>query len=147
MLSSQMALVVKNLPAKAGDKRDVGSIPSSGRSPGGEHGNPFQYSWLENPMARGSWRGCSPEGGTELDMTEVTQHARTVYILLKRQINKEQKQQNEIIYKTEYVTLCQESIHVIEKEKQNKQGDLVNSLVKWDGQIHQGEVRTRTWKK
>ena len=50
--ASQVALVVKNLPANAGDLRDVASIPGSGRSPGGGHGNPFQYSSLENPMDR-----------------------------------------------------------------------------------------------
>ena len=54
--ASQVALVVKNLPAKAGVLRDAGSIPGSGRSPGGEHGNPLQYSCLENPMDRGAWR-------------------------------------------------------------------------------------------
>ena len=43
------ALVVKNLPASAGDIRDLGSIPGSGRSPGGGSGNPLQYSCLENP--------------------------------------------------------------------------------------------------
>ena len=43
--------VVKNLPANAGD---TGSIPGSGRSPGGEHGNPLQYSCLGNPMDRGA---------------------------------------------------------------------------------------------
>ena len=48
-----MALVVKNLPASAGGIRDVGSIPGSRRSPGGGHGDPFQYSCLENPMDRG----------------------------------------------------------------------------------------------
>ena len=52
---SQMALVVKNPPANAGDIRDAGSIPGSGRSPGGGHGNPVQYSCLENPMDRGHW--------------------------------------------------------------------------------------------
>ena len=51
-----MALVVKNLPANAGDIRDAGSIPESGRSPGRGHGNPLQYSCLENPMDRGVWR-------------------------------------------------------------------------------------------
>jgi len=44
--------VVKNLPANAGDAGDVGSIPDSGRSPGGGNGNPFQYSCLENFMDR-----------------------------------------------------------------------------------------------
>ena len=54
--SSQVVLVVKNLPANVGDARDVGSIPGSGRSPGGGHGNSLQYSCLENPMDRGAWR-------------------------------------------------------------------------------------------
>ena len=49
------AQLVKNLPANAGDARDAGSIPVLGRSPGGEHGNPLQYSWLENPMDGGAW--------------------------------------------------------------------------------------------
>ena len=48
--------MVKNLPANAGDIRDVGSIPELGRSPGGGHGNPLQYSCLENPMDRGAWQ-------------------------------------------------------------------------------------------
>ena len=52
-----MALVVKNPPANAGDIRDAGLIPGSGRSPGGEHGNPFQYSCLESLMDRGAWWG------------------------------------------------------------------------------------------
>ena len=47
---------VKNLPANTGDTRDVGSIPRSGRPPGGGHGNPLQYSYLENPMDRGAWQ-------------------------------------------------------------------------------------------
>ena len=49
MGASQVELVVKNLPANAGDVRDVGSVPGSGISPGGWHGNPCQYSCLENP--------------------------------------------------------------------------------------------------
>ena len=53
--ASHMVLVVKNPPANAEDVRDVGSIPGSGRSPGGRHGNPFQYSCLENFMDRGAW--------------------------------------------------------------------------------------------
>jgi len=48
-------LVVKNLAANAGDIRDTSSlIPGSGRSPGGGHGSPLQYSYLENPMDRGA---------------------------------------------------------------------------------------------
>ena len=49
-------LVVKNLPANAGDIRDVSTISGSGRSPGGGHGNTLQYSCLENPMDRGAWQ-------------------------------------------------------------------------------------------
>ena len=48
--------MVKNLPAKAGEITDVGSIPGLGRSPGGGNGNPLQYSCLENPMDRGAWQ-------------------------------------------------------------------------------------------
>ena len=47
--------MVKNAPAIAGDIRDAGSIPGSGRSLEGGHGNPLQYSCLENPMNRGAW--------------------------------------------------------------------------------------------
>ena len=47
---------VKNLPANAEAKRDAGSIPRSGRSPGGEYGNPLQYSCLENSMDREAWQ-------------------------------------------------------------------------------------------
>ena len=54
--TSQVVLVVKNPPANAGDTRDVGSIPGLGKSPGGGHGNPPQYSCLENPTNRGAWR-------------------------------------------------------------------------------------------
>ena len=47
--------MVKKPPAKVGDERDMGSIPGSGRSPGGGHGDPLQYSCLENPVDRGAW--------------------------------------------------------------------------------------------
>ena len=53
--ASQVALVVKNLPANAGDVRDMVSI-SGLRSHGVGHSNPFQYSCLENPMDKGAWR-------------------------------------------------------------------------------------------
>ena len=72
-----MALVVKNPPAKAGDTRDMGLIPGSGRSPGGGHGNPFQDSCLENQShAQRSLVGYSPWSCKESDTTEVTLHAR-----------------------------------------------------------------------
>ena len=54
--SSQVAVVEKNPPANAGDTRDMGSVPGSGRSPGGGNGNPLQYSCLENSMDRGDWQ-------------------------------------------------------------------------------------------
>ena len=54
--ASQVALVVKNPPAKAGGKRDLGSIPRLGRSRGEGNDNPLQYSCLANPMDRGAWR-------------------------------------------------------------------------------------------
>ena len=53
---SQVALAVKNSPAKAGDVRHVGLIPGSERSPGRGHGNSLQYYCLENPMNRGAWQ-------------------------------------------------------------------------------------------
>ena len=56
MGASQVELGVKNTPAKAGDARDVGSIPGSGRSPGEGNGYPLQYSCLANSMGRGAWR-------------------------------------------------------------------------------------------
>ena len=51
--ASQEALVVKNVPANAGD---MGLFSGSGRSPGGGHGNPLQYSYLENPTDREAWQ-------------------------------------------------------------------------------------------
>ena len=55
-LGTQVALVVKNPPANAGDIRDAGSIPELGRCSGGGHGIPLQYSCLENPMNREAWQ-------------------------------------------------------------------------------------------
>ena len=52
---SSLFPVVKNQPADAGDRRDVGSSPGLGRSPRGRNGKPFQYSCLENPADRGAW--------------------------------------------------------------------------------------------
>ena len=68
-----MALLVKNLPANAGDGRDVVLIPGSGRSPGGGHGNPLQYFCLENSMDTRSLAVCSPWSCKELDATDVTE--------------------------------------------------------------------------
>jgi len=64
--------VVKNLPVNAGDIRDVGLVSGLGRSPGGGHGNPLQYSCLENPHGQRSLVGYSPWDCKESDMTEAT---------------------------------------------------------------------------
>ena len=66
--------MVKNLPANAGD---TDTTPGLGRFPGGENGNPPQYSCLENPHGQSSLADYSPRGRKELDMTEATQHTRT----------------------------------------------------------------------
>ena len=66
--------MVKNLPAKAGEVRDAGSIPGLGRSPGEGNGNPLQYSCLENPMDRGAWQATVHSGRKKSDTTQVTQH-------------------------------------------------------------------------
>ena len=71
---TQVVLVAKNSPANAGEMRhigDAGSNPGSERSPGEDHGNPLQYSCLENPMDRGAW-GAILHRISESDTTEVT---------------------------------------------------------------------------
>ena len=68
--------MVKNLPAKAGDAVDMGSIPGSGRAPEEGHGNPLQYSCLENPMDRGAWR-ATVHGVTksQIQLKRLSSHA------------------------------------------------------------------------
>ena len=66
----QVALVVKNPPANTGDIRDAGLIPGSERSPGGRHGNPLQYSCLENPHGQRSLAGYCPWSHKEWDTTK-----------------------------------------------------------------------------
>ena len=65
-----MVLVIKNPPANAGDGRETGSMPGSGRSPGGGNGNPFQYSCQENSMDREAWWVSTLVGRKELDTTD-----------------------------------------------------------------------------
>ena len=83
--TSQVVPVVKRLPANAGDIRDTGLIPGSGKSPGKGHGNPLLYSCLENPMDRG---GCKVHKvAKKSDMTEMTQHTQISYIAWKKLVN------------------------------------------------------------
>ena len=70
--ASQVALVVKNPPANAGNLRDAGSIPGLGRSPGGGHGNLLQYSCLEKPMDRGAWQ--APVHGVTKSWTQLLKY-------------------------------------------------------------------------
>ena len=67
--------MVKNPPTNVGDIRDRGSIPGSGRSTGGGHGNPFQYSYLENPMDRGAWQ-ATVYRVAKCQTRQATEHAR-----------------------------------------------------------------------
>ena len=69
--ASYVAPVVKNLPANAEDIRDEGSIPGSGRFPGGRHGISLQYSCLEISMYREAWWGTAHSITKELDMTKL----------------------------------------------------------------------------
>ena len=70
--------MVKKLPANAGGAKDMGSIPGSGRSPGGGHGNPPQYSCLENPMDRGAWRATVHRvAKSQTQLKQLSMHART----------------------------------------------------------------------
>ena len=66
-----MTLVVNKQPANSGDRRDMGSVPVLGRSPGGGNDNPLQYSSLENPMVREAWR-TMVHSVVELGLSEVT---------------------------------------------------------------------------
>ena len=75
--------MVKNPPANAGDIRH-GFNPWTGKIPGGGNSNPLQYSSLENPHGQRSLAGYSPQGGKELDTTEVTQHTHTSMVVLLR---------------------------------------------------------------
>ena len=71
--------MLKNLPANAGDIRDRGSIPRSGRSPGGRNGNPLQYSFLGNPMDRVAWQATVHRTAKESDMTSGKTRINLIY--------------------------------------------------------------------
>ena len=70
--ASQVALVVQNLPANAGDVRDMSSIPGSGRSPAGRHSNPLQYSRLKNPMDKRSLANYGPNSRKETEIAKMS---------------------------------------------------------------------------
>ena len=77
--------MVKNLPVNAQDVKDTGSIPGSGRSPEGGHGNPPQYSSLENPHGQRMLAGYSPWGCKELDTIKqlsTAQHMDSVLLIM-----------------------------------------------------------------
>ena len=71
-MDSHVVILIKNPPANAKDVGDMGSVPCSGRSPGGGCGNPLQYSCLQNPMDRGAWWATTMGGCKESDMTKMT---------------------------------------------------------------------------
>ena len=74
--ASQVALVVKNPPADAGDIREVGMIPGLGRSPGEGHGNLPQYSFMENPKDRGaSWATVHRVAKSQTQLKWLSRHA------------------------------------------------------------------------
>ena len=75
--------MVKNPPANAGDTGDAGSIPGSGRAPGGGNGNQFQYSCLKNSMDRGAWQVAVHRVSKGLDMTEhILQPTEKMYVIV-----------------------------------------------------------------
>ena len=75
--------MIKNLPANAGDIRDSGSIPKSGRSLGGGNGTPLQYSYLLNPKDRGA-RQATVHGLAEWDMIENLRNKKNILVVLRR---------------------------------------------------------------
>ena len=76
--ASQVVLVVKNVPANAGDAREVGLIPGPGRSPGRGRGNSLQYSCLGNPTDRGTWRAMVHRvARSRIRRKRLSTHART----------------------------------------------------------------------
>ena len=68
--------MVKNPPANAGNTGDMGSIPESGRSPGGGNGNPLWYSYMGNPTDRGVWQATASRGVSK-SQTQLRMHACT----------------------------------------------------------------------
>ena len=85
--ASQVALVVKKLPANAGDIREAGLIPEWERSPAGGHSNPLQHSCLENPLDRGAWRATVHRvTRSRTQLKQLGTHASTVQTLKQENI-------------------------------------------------------------
>ena len=78
--------MVKNPLASAGDKRDVSSIPGFGRCPGGENGNPLQYSCLENYMDRGAWQVTVIQKPRVIQASQVTQVVKNLAAMQETQV-------------------------------------------------------------
>ena len=79
--ASQLVLVVTNPPANAEDRRDEGSIPGLGRSPGEGNGNPFQYSCLEHPMDKGAWWATVHNvAKSQTQLQRLSTHARVLVV-------------------------------------------------------------------
>ena len=73
--------MVKSLPANAGDVRDMSSIPRLGQSLGGGHGNPVQYSCLENPMDRGAWQAAARQvAQSQTRLKQISMHTQAPFI-------------------------------------------------------------------
>ena len=83
---------VKNLPADAWDTGGTGSIPESGRSPGGGDGTPLQYSWLEDPIDRGAWRVTVH--GIAKSWTWLSTHACMLYMKIEKILSSHLKEKN-----------------------------------------------------
>ena len=84
-MGSPVGSVGKESTCNIGDTGDAGLITRSGRSPGGGHGYPPQYSFMENPMDRGAWR-ATVHGDSESDMTEVTEHTHLYLFSIKTRL-------------------------------------------------------------
>ena len=109
-------LLFKKLSANAGDVRDLCSMPGSGRSPGGGHGNPLQCSCLENPMDGGAWR-ATVHGAAELHTTEATSNSCILKTFKRKSLERKlilakfsQKQVGELCQKVRSISQTKEEL-------------------------------------
>ena len=117
----------KESACNAGDRRDAGLIPRSGRSPGGGHGNPLQYSCQENPIDRVVW-WATVHGVAELDMTKQLTHTRACFISAARRLFlwliqplQGSQEIQKILELSELLTLFRPIILFFQKKKQKLQ--------------------------